>query len=72
MDLNNDDIETINILKGAAATALYGTAGAPGVIVIQTKKGTEGDMKVAYTHSTGVDWMSTTFNLQNDFCTREK
>ena len=39
MDLNNDDIETINILKGAAATALYGTAGAPGVIVIQTKKG---------------------------------
>ena len=65
MDLNNDDIETINILKGAAATALYGTAGAPGVIVIQTKKGSEGDMKVAYTHSTGVDWMSTTFNLQN-------
>ena len=67
MDLNNDDIETINILKGAAATALYGTAGAPGVIVIQTKKGSEGDMKVSYTHSTGVDWMSTTFDLQNEF-----
>jgi TonB-dependent SusC/RagA subfamily outer membrane receptor len=42
MDLNNDDIETINILKGAAATALYGTAGAPGVIVIQTKKRVRG------------------------------
>ena len=30
MDLNNDDIESINILKGSAATALYGTAGAAG------------------------------------------
>ena len=67
MDLNNDDIESINILKGSAATALYGTAGAPGVIVITTKKGEEGDMKVSYTHSTGVDWLSTTFNLQNEF-----
>ena len=54
MDLNNDDIESINILKGSAATALYGTAGAPGVIVITTKKGEEGEMKVSYTHSTGV------------------
>ena len=67
MDLNNDDIESINILKGSAATALYGTAGAPGVIVITTKKGEEGEMRVSYTHSTGVDWLSTTFNLQNEF-----
>lgn len=67
MDLNNDDIESINVLKGSAATALYGTAGAPGVIVITTKKGEEGDMRVSYTHSTGVDWLSTTFNLQNEF-----
>ena len=67
MDLNNDDIESINILKGSAATALYGTAGAPGVIVITTKKGEEGEMRVSYTHSTGVDWLSTTFNLQDEF-----
>ena len=53
MDLNNDDIESINILKGSAETALYGTAGADGVVVITTKKGAEGEMKVSYTHSTG-------------------
>ena len=67
MDLNNDDIENINILKGSAATALYGTAGAAGVVVITTKKGAEGDMKVSYTHSTGVDWLSTTFDMQTEF-----
>ena len=67
MDLNNDDIENISILKGLAATALYGTAGAAGVVVITTKKGSEGEMKVSYSHSTGVDWISTTFDMQNEF-----
>lgn len=42
MDLNVEDIETVSVLKGAAATALYGTAGATGVIVITTKKGQKG------------------------------
>lgn len=67
MDLNNDDIENISILKGSAATALYGTAGAAGVVVITTKKGSEGEMKVSYSHSTGVDWISSTFDMQNEF-----
>jgi TonB-dependent SusC/RagA subfamily outer membrane receptor len=39
MDINPDDIETINVLKGAAATALYGSRAANGVVVITTKKG---------------------------------
>ena len=39
MDLNNDDIASINVLKGAAATSLYGTSGSSGVVVITTKKG---------------------------------
>ncbi len=39
-DINPDDIETINVLKGASATALYGSQGANGVIIITTKKGT--------------------------------
>ena len=39
MDLNPDDIESINVLKGAAATAVYGTAGSTGVVIITTKKG---------------------------------
>ncbi len=40
-DINPDDIESINILKGAAATALYGSRAATGVIMITTKKGTQ-------------------------------
>ncbi|MBL4604893.1 MAG: TonB-dependent receptor plug domain-containing protein [Flavobacteriaceae bacterium] len=42
MDLNADDIESISVLKGAAATAVYGTAGSGGVILITTKKGSKG------------------------------
>ena len=42
-DVNPDDIENISILKGAAATALYGYRGANGVILITTKKGKSGD-----------------------------
>jgi TonB-linked SusC/RagA family outer membrane protein len=38
-DLNPDDISSINVLKGAAASALYGSRGANGVILITTKKG---------------------------------
>ncbi|MCX6252727.1 MAG: SusC/RagA family TonB-linked outer membrane protein [Bacteroidetes bacterium] len=39
-DINADDIESVNVLKGAAATALYGSRAANGVIMITTKKGT--------------------------------
>jgi TonB-linked SusC/RagA family outer membrane protein len=39
-DINPDDIESINVLKGSAATALYGSRAAGGVIMITTKKGT--------------------------------
>ncbi|SDT07832.1 TonB-linked outer membrane protein, SusC/RagA family [Mucilaginibacter mallensis] len=42
-DINPDDIETISILKGAAATALYGYRGSNGVILITTKKGKTGE-----------------------------
>ncbi|MGX5817621.1 SusC/RagA family TonB-linked outer membrane protein [Chitinophaga lutea] len=41
-DLNPDDIESINVLKGPAAAALYGTRAANGVIVVTTKKGRAG------------------------------
>ena len=41
-DINPDDIETINVLKGAAATALYGSRAANGVIMITTKKAKKG------------------------------
>lgn len=41
-DINPDDIESMNVLKGAAATALYGSRAANGVIMITTKKGRKG------------------------------
>lgn len=41
-DLNPDDIESVNVLKGAASTALYGSRAANGVILITTKKGKRG------------------------------
>ncbi len=41
-DINPDDIASINVLKGAAATALYGSRAANGVILIETKKGKKG------------------------------
>jgi len=45
--LNPDDIESINVLKGATAGPLYGERGARGVIVITTKKGTQ-DLTIEY------------------------
>ncbi|TYP72861.1 SusC/RagA family TonB-linked outer membrane protein [Aquimarina intermedia] len=42
-DINPDDIESVNILKGAAASALYGSRAANGVVIITTKRGTKGD-----------------------------
>ncbi len=47
--LNSDDIESINILKDASATALYGARAKDGVIVIKTKKGRAGQPLVTYT-----------------------
>lgn len=49
--LNPQDIEKIDILKDAAATAIYGVRAANGVIVVTTKKGSEGRFRLSYTGS---------------------
>ena len=64
MDLNNDDIESINILKGSAATALYSTANFLAGVVNLTKKGSKSPMQVSFTSQVGVDMLSTTIDLQ--------
>lgn len=46
-DINPSDIETMSVLKGATASALYGQEGANGVIIITTKSGKEGKVNVA-------------------------
>ena len=52
-DINPDDIEAIEIIKGPAAAALYGTAGANGVIQIRTKRGRSGKAKWTVTGESG-------------------
>lgn len=63
-DVNPEDIETINILKGGAATALYGLRGANGVVVITTKKGKSGAVTANFSSSYGVDMIGKTPKTQ--------
>ena len=51
-DINPEDIESMTVLTGAAAAALYGSSAANGAIVINTKKGTEGTTSVTVTSNT--------------------
>ncbi|TDS63650.1 SusC/RagA family TonB-linked outer membrane protein [Myroides indicus] len=50
--VNSDDIENISVLKGATASALYGSVGRSGAIMITTKKGKEGKLTVSFNNST--------------------
>ena len=52
--LNPNDIESIEILKDASATAIYGSRGANGVILVTTKKGRSGEVRVTYDGYGGV------------------
>ena len=51
-DINPEDIESVNMLTGPSAAALYGSEAANGVIIINTKKGAEGTTKVTVSNST--------------------
>lgn len=66
-DLNPDDIESYNVLKGAAATALYGVRAANGAIIITTKKGKEGRAKFGFTASTTFKNVNTTPEYQKTY-----
>lgn len=52
-DINPDDIQNIEILKGASASAIYGSRAAAGVIIITTKKGTTGKTKINVSQAVG-------------------
>lgn len=56
IDLNPDDIETMSVLKGPAATALYGIGASNGAIVITTKKGSNTGGKMNISYSSSVTW----------------
>ena len=67
MDLNNEDIASINVLKGAAATSLYGTSGSNGVIVITTKKGQASKMNVNFSTEVSSSEVTSIFDLQSKY-----
>lgn len=53
--INSADINSINVLKGAAATAIYGSRGSNGVILVETKRGKEGRTTFSFSANTGWD-----------------
>ncbi len=56
--INPNDIESVTVLKGGQAATLYGSAGINGAIVITTKKGAKGKLKVNYSNSTNFEEIS--------------
>ena len=65
--INPNDIESVEVLKDVSATAIYGSRGANGVILVTTKKGKAGDKQahVSYTYNIGVSRISRKFSLFN-------
>jgi ferric enterobactin receptor len=67
MDINPEDIESLSVLKGAAAAALYGSRAADGVVIITTKKGAEGTIKVNVNSKVITSWANKLPEAQTDF-----
>ena len=68
VDINPEDLESVSILKGAAASALYGSEAANGVVVITTKTG-KGQQGVGVEFGTNLNWEQAAYmpDLQNEF-----
>lgn len=65
--INPNDIESVSILKGGQAATLYGSAGINGAIVITTKKGSQGKLKVSYSNSTNFEEISFLPDFQDSY-----
>ena len=66
-DINTDNIDNITVLKGAAATALYGSEAKSGVIVITSKKAKAGESYISVDHNTTVSNVSRLHPYQNEY-----
>ena len=67
-DINPDDVESVTVLKGPAATTLYGSRGGSGVILITTKKGKRGDKaNISFTSSYSVEEAYVLYKNQERF-----
>lgn len=67
MDINPEDIESITVLKGPAAAALYGLRAAAGAVVITTKKGKEGTTSIGVNSRVGTNWVNRLPKQQSKF-----
>ena len=70
-DFNPEDIESISVLTGPSAAALYGASAANGVILINTKKGVEGKMKVNFSSNTEFSKPMMSPEFQNTYGNRK-
>ncbi|MCC8143700.1 MAG: TonB-dependent receptor plug domain-containing protein [Tannerellaceae bacterium] len=67
-NLNPDDFESVSVLKGAAATALYGSRASNGVVLITTKKGQKGEgLGISFSHTQQWEKVYSTPSFQNEF-----
>ena len=66
-DINTDNIDNITVLKGAAATALYGSEARSGVVVITSKRAEAGDNYINVDHNTVVSEISRLHPYQNEY-----
>ena len=66
-DINPEDIESVSVLKGATAAALYGSRAGNGVILITTKKGGKANKKIGISYSGKFTWSPVSYfpNMQN-------
>ncbi|HUZ60356.1 MAG TPA: SusC/RagA family TonB-linked outer membrane protein [Hanamia sp.] len=67
MDINPEDIESLSVLKGAAAAALYGSRAADGVVLITTKQGQEGRTIVNFNSKISTSWADKLPQVQTEF-----
>lgn len=65
--INPNDVENVSILKGGQAATLYGSAGVNGALVITTKQGTKGKLKVQYSNSTNFEEISFLPDFQTQY-----
>lgn len=64
-DINPDDVASVDVLKDASATAIYGSRGANGVIIVTTKRGRNGEAKISYNGYYGIGTVANKYPVFN-------
>ena len=64
-DLNSNDIESMEIMKDAGATAIYGARAANGVILVTTKQGKEGKAQVNFNMKVGAQYYTPAYDMMD-------